>query len=62
MTNESEDFNHPMRVVWRDLLWKHRMLARDGDEEGRAKLFDFILEYETLYYEILKDDIQVRSS
>lgn len=62
MTNESEDYNHPMRVVHRDLLWKHLVLARKGDEEARAKLFDFILEYENLYYGILKDDIQPRST
>ena len=55
MTKESEDYNHPMRVVHRDLLWKHLALARKGDEEARANLMDFIVKYEELYSAILND-------
>lgn len=55
MTKESEDYNHPMRVVHRDLLWKHLSLARKGDEEARAKLMDFIVKYEEIYSAILDE-------
>ena len=62
MTNESEEYNHPMRVVWRDLLRKHMELARKGDEENRQKLLDFIFQYEELYHEILENELQARSA
>jgi hypothetical protein len=52
------DYNHPVRVVWRDLLRKHMKLAQEKNETERKKLIDFIFEYETIYNDILKDDIQ----
>lgn len=52
------DYNHPVRVVWRDLLRKHMKLAKENKEQERKKLLDFILEYETVYYEFLQDEIR----
>lgn len=57
MGNES-DFNHPVKIVWRDLLRKHMLLGQEQKEVDRKKLIDFILQYETIYHEILKDELQ----
>lgn len=52
------DFNHPVKVVWRDMLRKHMALAKERKESERAKLFALIQQFETLYYDVLADEIQ----
>ncbi len=43
------EFNDCLKLVWLDLLHKHRECARNRDETERERIFNMIDELEAIY-------------